>query len=325
MGHILPGISAAIGRTPLVRLSRVTHGLAASIALKCEFFNPLSSVKDRIGLAIIETAEREGQLKPGGTVIEATSGNTGLALAFLCASRGYTLKLTMPDTMSIERRILLGLLGANLVLTPGEEGMRGAMRKADELLATTPGAFMPRQFSNPANPRSHFETTGPEIWDATEGAIDIFVAGVGTGGTITGVSEFLKSCNPQLRAVAVEPVDSAVISQRRAGKPLKPAPHKIQGIGAGFIPENLHLNLVDDVIGVQSDAAFAMARRLAKEEGILAGISTGANVWAAIQLAKRPENQGKLIVTMACSCGERYLSTPLTAEARAQVGSLVAA
>jgi cysteine synthase len=320
MGQFFSDITATAGRTPLVRLVRLPQGLAASIALKCEFFNPVSSVKDRMAAAMILGAEREGKLKSGGTVIEATSGNTGIALACVCAARGYSLILAMPDTMSLERRVLLALLGARLVLTPGEASMRGAMNQAEVLLSQTPGAYMPRQFRNPANPRVHFETTGPEIWEDTRGKIDIFVAGVGTGGTLTGVSEYLKSRNPDLLSVAVEPADSAVIGQTLAGKPLKPAPHKIQGLGAGFVPENLRLSLVDEVMAVTSEAAILTARRLAREEGVFAGISTGANVWAALQIARRPQNAGKLIATVACSTGERYLSTALAAEARAAVG-----
>jgi cysteine synthase len=320
MGHLFADITATVGRTPLVRLVRLTQGLPATVALKCEFFNPLSSVKDRIGAAMIVAAEKEGRIGPGSTIIEPTSGNTGIALAFVCAARGYSLLLTMPETMSIERRTLLAMLGAQLVLTPGAEGMRGAIRKAEELLAHTPNAFMPQQFKNPANPAIHRETTGPEIWEDTQGQIDVFVAGVGTGGTLTGVSEFLKARKPQLLSVAVEPAESPVIAQKLAGQELKPRPHKIQGIGAGFIPENLHLSIVDEVLAVSSENAFATARRLAKEEGILGGISTGANVWAALELAKKPCHQGKLIVTLACSTGERYLSTPLAAEARAAAG-----
>lgn len=320
MGQLFADIIATVGRTPLVRLVRLTQGLAATIALKCEFFNPVSSIKDRIGCAMIKAAEAEGRVKPGTTVIEPTSGNTGIALAFVCAARGYRLVLTMPETMSVERRTLLAMLGARVVLTPGAEGMRGAIRKAEELLEQTPESFMPQQFKNPANPRAHADTTGPEIWEDTQGKIDVFVAGVGTGGTLTGVSEHIKARKPQLLSVAVEPADSPVIAQHLAGKGLTPAPHKIQGIGAGFIPDNLHLSVVDQVIAVTNENAFITARRLAKEEGILAGISTGANVWAALELARKPANRGKLIVTVACSTGERYLSTPLAAEARAAVG-----
>jgi cysteine synthase A len=309
-----------IGRTPLVRLNRVTAGLPATIALKCEFFNPLGSVKDRIGAAMIEDAEAKGLLKPGTTIIEPTSGNTGIALAFVAAAKGYKLILTMPETMSLERRTLLALLGAQLVLTPGSEGMKGAIARAEQLHKETPGSWIPQQFNNGANPAVHSKTTAEEIWADTDGKVDILVSAVGTGGTITGVSEVIKQRKPGFRAVAVEPKDSPVISQTRAGEPVKPGPHKIQGTGAGFVPGNLHLDIVDEVVTVSNDDAFAMARRIAKEEGILVGISTGANVHAAIELAKRPENAGKLIVTIGCSTGERYLSTALAEEARAQVG-----
>ena len=313
MGQIYSDITKTIGRTPLVRLNRVTAGLEAEIAVKCEFFNPLSSVKDRIGVAMIEAAERDGRISKGSTIIEPTSGNTGIALAFVCAAKGYRLILTMPDTMSEERRVLLRMLGADLVLTPGAEGMPGAIRKAEQLQKENKNGFVPQQFNNPANPEIHRRTTAVEIWDDTNGRVDALVAGVGTGGTITGVAEVIKAKKPGFKAVAVEPVDSAVISGG------KPGPHKIQGIGAGFIPKNLNTEIIDEVIKVTNDDSFAMARRLSKEEGILCGISSGANVWAAIQYAKRPENKGKLIVTIAPSTGERYLSTPLAAEARAEV------
>ena len=306
--------------TPLVRLNHVTAGLDATIALKCEFFNPLGSVKDRIGMAMIEAAEQAGKLTKDSIVVEPTSGNTGIALAFVCAAKGYKCILTMPETMSLERRTLLAMLGAKLVLTPGAEGMKGAIAKATEIVGNTPGAFMPQQFNNPANPAIHQKTTAEEIWADTDGKVDIFIAAVGTGGTITGVAEVIKARNPEFKAIAVEPKDSPVIAQTLAGEPVKPGPHKIQGTGAGFVPNNLHLDIVDEVFAVTNDEAFAMARRLAKEEGILAGISSGANVHAAIEIAKRPENKGKLIVTVACSTGERYLSTPLAAEARAEVG-----
>ncbi|MGD1020032.1 MAG: cysteine synthase A [Verrucomicrobiia bacterium] len=313
MGQIFGDITKTIGRTPLVRLNRITSDLNAEIVVKCEFFNPLSSVKDRIGVAMIEAAERDGLIGKESTIIEPTSGNTGIALAFVCAAKGYRLILTMPDTMSVERRVLLRMLGSDLILTPGAEGMPGAIRKAEQLLKEIKGSFMPQQFNNPANPEIHRRTTAVEIWEDTNGRADAIVAGVGTGGTITGVGEAIKSKKPAFKVVAVEPVDSPVIGGG------KPGPHKIQGIGAGFIPKNLNTSILDEVITVSNDDAFAMARRLAKEEGILCGISSGANVWSAIQYARRPENKGKLVVTVAASTGERYLSTPLAAEARAEV------
>jgi cysteine synthase A len=320
MGRIHNSIVDTIGRTPLVRLNHITKGLPATIALKCEFFNPLGSVKDRIGAAMIADAEAKGLIKEGTTIVEPTSGNTGIALAFVAAAKGYKLILTMPETMSVERRTLLAMLGAQLVLTPGSEGMKGAIARAEQILKETPNSWMPQQFNNAANPAIHSKTTAEEIWEDTDGKIDILVSAVGTGGTITGVSEVIKKRKPGFKAVAVEPKDSPVITQTRAGEPVKPGPHKIQGTGAGFVPGNLHLDAIDEVLTVTNDEAFAMARRLAKEEGILAGISSGANVHAAIELAKRPENAGKLIVTVACSTGERYLSTALAEEARAQVG-----
>ena len=326
MGRIYNNIVETVGHTPLVRLNKVTAGLPATVLLKCEFFNPLGSVKDRIGMAMIEAAEKSGVLKKDTVIIEPTSGNTGIALAFVAAAKGYQLILTMPETMSLERRTLLAMLGAKLVLTPGAEGMKGAIAKAEQLAKDTPGAWIPQQFENPANPEIHRRTTAEEIWQDTDGKVDILVAAVGTGGTLTGCFETLKARKPSFQAIAVEPKDSPVISQTLAGQPLKPGPHKIQGAGAGFVPKNLHLKdskgdpQITDCIQVANEDAFAMARRLAKEEGILVGISTGANVWAAIEVAKRPENKGKMIVTIACSTGERYLSTPLAAEARAQVG-----
>jgi cysteine synthase len=319
-GILYNNIVETVGRTPLVKLNRVTRGIEATIAIKCEFFNPLGSVKDRIGMSMIDAAEKEGIIKPDTVIIEPTSGNTGIALAFVCAAKGYKLILTMPETMSLERRTLLAMLGAQLVLTPGSEGMKGAIARAEELLKTTPNAWMPQQFNNPANPAIHQQTTAEEIWADTDGKVDILVAAVGTGGTITGVAEVIKKRNPNFKAIAVEPKDSPVILQTLRGQPLKPGPHKIQGTGAGFVPNNLHLNIVDEVVTVSNEDAFIMARRLAKEEGILGGISSGANVHAALEIAKRPENKGKLIVTVACSTGERYLSTALADEARAEVG-----
>ncbi len=317
MGKFYNNIVETVGRTPLVKLNRISEGAGATVAVKCEFFNPLGSVKDRIGMAMIQDAESKGLLKKGMIIVEPTSGNTGIALAFVAAAKGYKLILTMPETMSLERRTLLAMLGADLVLTPGPEGMKGAIGKAEEILKNTPNGWMPQQFKNPANPEIHAKTTAEEIWDDTEGKVDIFVSAVGTGGTCTGVGEVLKKRRPGVKIVAVEPKDSPVITQTRAGQALKPGPHKIQGTGAGFVPDNLHLDVVDEVLTVSNDDAFAMARRLAKEEGILGGISSGANVHAALELAHRPENKGKLIVTIACSTGERYLSTPLADEARA--------
>ena len=316
-----PNILATIGATPLVKLNRIASGLPATIALKGEFKNPLGSVKDRIGRAMIEAAEASGELKADSVIIEPTSGNTGIALAFVAAAKGYKLILTMPESMSLERRTLLALLGAELVLTPAKDGMKGAIRKAEELAASTPNSWVPQQFNNPANPEVHRKTTAEEIWADTDGKIDIFVAAVGTGGTITGVSEVIKSRKSDLQSIAVEPNDSPVITQTRNGEPVVPGPHKIQGTGAGFVPGNLNLKIVDEVIRVTNEDAINTARRLAIEEGLLVGISTGANVWAALQVAKRPENAGKLIVTVGCSTGERYLSTALAEEARNKVAA----
>jgi len=319
-GRLYNNIVETVGRTPLVRLNRIPAGVHATIAIKCEYFNPLGSVKDRIGMAMIEAAEREGIISQDTLIVEPTSGNTGIALAFVCAAKGYQLVLTMPETMSLERRTLLALLGAKLVLTPGAEGMKGAIARAEEILKSTQNAWMPQQFNNPANPEIHATTTAEEIWADTDGKVDILVSAVGTGGTITGVAEVIKKRKPDFKAIAVEPKDSPVILQTLKGEPLKPGPHKIQGTGAGFVPNNLHLGIVDEVITVSNEDAFTMARRLSKEEGILAGISSGANVHAALQVAQRPENEGKLIVTVACSTGERYLSTALAEAARAEVG-----
>jgi len=300
---IYDNVTQTIGGTPLVRLNRLTAGLKATVAVKMESRNPLGSVKDRIGIAMIEAAEKSGELKAGSTIVEPTSGNTGIALAFAAAAKGYKLILTMPETMSIERRKLLAALGAEVVLTPGAEGMPGAIKRAETLVGTLSNAYMPQQFDNAANPEIHRQTTAVEIWNDTDGKVDFFVAGVGTGGTLSGVGSVLKKNKPSVKVVAVEPADSPVISGG------KPGSHKIQGIGAGFIPTNLDTKLIDEVIQISASDAGITARRLAKEEGILCGISAGGNVWAAIQLAKRPENEGKLIVTVICDSGERYLST----------------
>lgn len=313
MGRIYADITKTIGDTPLVRLNRLTAGLDATVLVKLECFNPLASVKDRIGLSMIEAAEREGKIGPDTILLEPTSGNTGIALAFVCAARGYRLVLTMPETMTIERRKLLRALGAEIILTPGEEGMRGAVRRAEELAAQDPRYLIPQQFKNPANPDIHRRTTAIEIWRDTDGAVDIVVAGVGTGGTITGVAEALKPLKPSLRAVAVEPAASPVLS----GGP--PGRHKIQGIGAGFVPDVLRLDLVDEIIQVTDEDATKTARRLAREEGILVGISSGAAAWAALQVASRPESAGKLIVAVLPDTGERYLSTDLFVDEAAGV------
>jgi cysteine synthase A len=305
MGRIYNDITELVGRTPLLRLNKITEGINATVLGKLESFNPLGSVKDRIGLNMIEAAEKEGLIGKDTVIVEPTSGNTGIALAFVAASRGYRLILTMPETMTVERRQLLKALGAELVLTPGPDGMRGAIEKAREVAESYPSSFIPQQFENPANPDIHRRTTAEEIWDDTNGEVDIIVAGVGTGGTITGVGEAIKKKKPDFQAIAVEPVDSAVLS----GNP--PGPHKIQGIGAGFVPDVLNTEIIDEIITVTAEDAFETSRRLAREEGVLMGISAGANVWAAVQVAERPENEGKVIVTIICDTGERYLSTPM--------------
>ncbi len=305
---IYEDITKTIGRTPLVRLNRITEGIKAQVVVKLESFNPLSSVKDRIGVAMIGDAEKRGLLKKDSVIIEPTSGNTGIALAFVAAARGYRLILTMPDTMSMERRQLLQIFGAELVLTPGAEGMKGAIKKAEELAASTPNSFLPQQFNNPANPEIHRKTTAEEIWNDTDGKVDILVAGVGTGGTITGISEVIKKRKPAFKAIAVEPEASPVLSGGQ------PGPHKIQGIGAGFVPQVLDRAIIDEIVKVSNDNAGVIARRLAKEEGILAGISCGAALWVALEVAKRKENEGKLIVVILPDTGERYLSTWLFKE-----------
>jgi cysteine synthase A len=309
MARIYSDITKTVGNTPLVRLNRVTEGMRATVLAKIESFNPLSSVKDRIGVNMIDAAEREGLINQDTLIVEPTSGNTGIGLAFTCAARGYRLILTMPEKASLERRQVMKALGAELVLTPSDDGIKGAIRKAEELAAEHPNAFIPFQFKNPANPEIHRRTTAEEIWRDTDGEVDIVVAGVGTGGTITGIAEALKERKPGFQAFAVEPADSPVLSGG------EPGPHKIQGIGAGFVPDVLRLDLVDEVVQVSSDEAWEMARRLAREEGIFVGISSGANTVAALQIAARPENAGKLIVVIHCDTGERYLSTGVFGDA----------
>ena len=313
-GKIYDDITQTIGHTPLIRLRRVVGDCKASIVVKPESFNPLWSVKDRIGVSMIDAAEREGKIKKDTVIIEPTSGNTGIGLAFTCAARGYKLVVTMPETMSLERRRLLKAFGAEVVLTPGEKGMNGAIAKAEEMLRANPNSFMPQQFKNPANPEIHRRTTAEEIWADTDGKADILISGVGTGGTITGVGEVIKKRKPSFKTVAVEPTNSPVITQRKQGQELKPGKHKLQGLGAGFIPDILNMNVVDEVVQIKDDDAFDMSRRLAREEGMLCGISSGAAVVAALQVGKRPENAGKLIVVVLPDLGERYLSTPLYPE-----------
>jgi cysteine synthase A len=305
MGRIYENVSELVGRTPLVRLNRLTEGLGAQVVVKLEFYNPANSVKDRIGAAIIDAAELSGELKPGGTIVEATSGNTGIALAMIGAARGYKVILTMPETMSTERRVMLRAYGAEIVLTPGSEGMAGAVAKAKQLITETENAVSANQFANPANPAIHEKTTAEEVWADTDGKVDVFVAGIGTGGTITGVGRVLKARKPSVTIVGVEPKDSPLLTEGTAG------PHKIQGIGANFIPEVLDRDIYNEIIDVELGDSIRVARELGTDEGILGGISSGAIVWAALELAKRPENAGKLIVAIVCDYGERYISTPL--------------
>jgi cysteine synthase A len=313
-GKIYEDITQCVGHTPLIKLRRVVDGAKATVVGKLENFNPLWSVKDRIGVAMIDAGERDGKIKKDTVIIEPTSGNTGIGLAFVCAARGYKLVVTMPETMSLERRRLLKAFGADIVLTPGEKGMNGAIAKAKELIAATPNSFMPQQFENPANPEIHRKTTAEEIWRDTQGKVDILISGVGTGGTITGVAEVIKPRKPSFKAIAVEPTASPVITQKLKGEPIQPGRHKIQGLGAGFIPAILNTKIIDEVIQVTDEESFAMARRLAREEGMLCGISCGAAAHVAVQVAKRPENAGKLIVVVLPDLGERYLSTPLFPE-----------
>jgi len=323
MARLFDDITKTIGNTPLVRINRIIR-TSATVYAKLEDFNPLKSVKDRIGVAMIEDGLRTGRIRPDTTIIEPTSGNTGIALAMVCAAKGLRLILTMPESMSLERRAVLRQLGAEVVLTEAAKGMKGAVAKAEELAAATPNSFMPQQFKNPANPEIHRRTTAEEIWNDTDGRADILVAGIGTGGTITGVGEVIKKRKPSFRCVAVEPVHSPVITQKRAGQELQPGPHKIQGIGAGFIPDILNLDVIDEVVQVSNDDAFAWARRAAREEGILCGISSGAALCAANQVASRPENAGKMIIVILPSAGERYLSTPLFEQAPEKAGNTAA-
>jgi cysteine synthase A len=313
-GRIYNSITECIGHTPLIKLNRVVGDAQGIVLAKMENANPLWSVKDRIGVSMIEAGERDGKITKGTVIIEPTSGNTGIGLAFTCAAKGYKLIVTMPETMSVERRRLLKAFGAEIVLTPGDKGMPGAVARAEELVKSTPNSFMPQQFKNPANPEIHRRTTAEEIWNDTQGKADILVSGVGTGGTITGVGEVIKRRKPSFKCIAVEPVASPVITQKKKGEPIKPGRHKIQGIGAGFVPDVLNLEVVDEIFQVREEDAFEMARRLAREEGILGGISSGAAAHAAVVIAKRPENAGKLIVTVLPDLGERYLSTPLFPE-----------